>query len=131
MSSNWEVEARWSGQNKVQTQQPLPPATWRPASSKPSVPSTVRHEPRLTPLRSRSAGAARPGSVDGDYIGRILIHHTGDGHSRMSLEVVGDPAAPKTAERMALITPMNEAYLRPRKILGLLPSLSRGLEAGG
>ena len=114
------------GTNKVQTKKPLPPATWRPASSKPSVPSTVRHEPRLTPLRSRSAGAARPGSVDGDYIGRILIQDTGDGHSRMSLEVVGDPAAPKTAERMALITPMNEAYLRPRKILETFSRLYPG-----
>ena len=44
----------------------------------------------------------------------------------MSLEVVGDPAAPKTAERMALITPMNEAYLRPRKILETFSRLYPG-----
>ena len=73
------------------------------------APSAAHHERRLTLLRSRSVGAARAGSVDADYIGRILIQDTGDGHSRMSFEVVGDPAAPKTAERMAVITPMNEA----------------------
>ena len=32
-------------------------------------------------------------------LGRILVQDTGDGHSRISCEVVGDPADPMTAKR--------------------------------
>ena len=40
-------------------------------------------------------------------LGRILIQDTSDGHSRISCEVVGDPADPKTAERMAAFKPLS------------------------
>ncbi len=39
-------------------------------------------------------------------LGRILVQDTGDGHSRVSCEVVGDPADPMTAKRAEVFKPL-------------------------
>jgi len=39
-------------------------------------------------------------------LGRILVQDTGDGHSRVSCEVVGDPADPMTAKRAEMFKPL-------------------------
>jgi hypothetical protein len=39
-------------------------------------------------------------------LGRILVQDTGDGHSRISCEVVGDPADPMTAKRGDIFKPL-------------------------
>ncbi len=39
-------------------------------------------------------------------LGRILVQDTGDGHCRVSCEVVGDPADPMTAKRAEVFKPL-------------------------
>ena len=60
-------------------------------------------------------------------LGRILIQDTGDGHSRISCEVVGDPADPKTAERMAAFKPLSlELAGRVEAAKGTVPEAQWG-----
>jgi hypothetical protein len=39
-------------------------------------------------------------------LGRILLQELGDGRCHLSCEVVGDPADPMTARRMAIFEPL-------------------------
>src|SRR3954465_15125438 len=39
-------------------------------------------------------------------LGRILVQDSGDGHSRVSCELVGDPADPMTAKRGEVFKPL-------------------------
>jgi len=39
-------------------------------------------------------------------LGRILVQDTGDGHSRISCELVGDPSDPMTAKRGEVFKPL-------------------------
>jgi hypothetical protein len=55
-------------------------------------------------------------------LGRILVQDTGDGHSRISCEVVGDPAVPMTAKRGEVFKPLGlELAQRLEALTGTIP----------
>jgi hypothetical protein len=55
-------------------------------------------------------------------LGRILVQDTGDGHSRISCEVVGDPADPMTAKRGEVFKPLGlDLARRLEAITGTIP----------
>jgi hypothetical protein len=45
-------------------------------------------------------------------VGRVVVEDTGDGRSKISYEVVGDSADPKTAERAAIFRPLGMELAR-------------------
>src|ERR1035437_5730796 len=56
-------------------------------------------------------------------LGRILGQDTGDGHSRISCEVVGDPADPMTAKRAEVFKPLGlEIAKRLESRTGTIPA---------
>ncbi len=56
-------------------------------------------------------------------LGRIVLEETGDGRTQLSLEVVGDPADPMTAERTAIFQPLGmELAQRMEAITGPEPA---------
>ena len=68
------------------------PANWLVQTLKPVFCSIATH----APFRHRTL----------EDLGRILVQDTGDGHSRISCEVVGDPAVPMTAKRGEVFKPL-------------------------
>ena len=55
-------------------------------------------------------------------LGRILVQDTGDGHSRISCELVGDPADPMTTKRGEIFKPLGlELAHRLEAIAGSIP----------
>ena len=55
-------------------------------------------------------------------LGRILVQDTGDGHSRISCEVVGDPSDPMTAKRAEVFKPLGlELAQRVEALTGTVP----------
>jgi len=48
-------------------------------------------------------------------LGRIVLEETSDGSTRLSFEVVGDPADPMTAERAAIFEPLGMELARQMK----------------
>jgi hypothetical protein len=55
-------------------------------------------------------------------LGRILVQDTGDGHSRISCEVVGDPADPMTTKRAEVFKPLGlEIAKRLESRAGTIP----------
>ncbi len=56
-------------------------------------------------------------------LGRIVLEDTGDGRTQLSLEVVGDPADPMTAERAAIFQPLGmELSQRMEAMTGPAPA---------
>jgi hypothetical protein len=56
-------------------------------------------------------------------LGRIVLEETGDGRTQLSLEVVGDPADPMTAERAAIFQPLGmELAQRMEAMTGPAPA---------